>query len=201
VTDSTRRALNWGVPILVLLAIIGFLLTGSDSPADPSFRPLGAAAPGATDTPATSVPGRTRVAGFGEITYRVDSTGVLFGNGAGSVSAARCALLAATAAQQNQGLMGRTDLSGYDGMLFRFDTDSQAEFYMKDTLVPLSIAWFDAQGRFISTTDMPPCGDQPVCPTFGAEAAYRYALEVLEGGLPALGIGPGTRLVVGRESC
>ena len=42
------------------------------------------------------------------------------------MSAARCALLAATVQQQNQGLMGRTDLSGYDGMLFRFDATPRA---------------------------------------------------------------------------
>ena len=195
-TPSTRRALNWGVPILVLLAIIGFLLEGADRPANPFFRQP-AAAGGATATP---VPERTRVTGFGEIAFRIDSTGVLFGGG-GSVSAARCALLAATSEQMSKGLMGRTDLSGYDGMLFRFDGDTQGTFYMKDTLIPLSIAWFDAQGRFISATDMPPCGDAPVCPTYGAEAAYRYALEVPEGGLPALGVGPGTRLIVGAERC
>ncbi|MEA2826111.1 MAG: uncharacterized protein QOG43_550 [Actinomycetota bacterium] len=191
---STRRALNWAVPILVLLGIVAFVLQGADGPANPSFRlvPTG----GTTDT--TTVV-RTRLSGFGEITFRIDTTGVLFG--AGSVSAARCALLAATVQQQNQGLMGRTDLSGYDGMLFRFDHDTQGAFYMKDTLIPLSIAWFDADGDFVSTTDMPPCGDQSPCPTYTAEAAYRYALEVAQGDLPSLGIGPGTRLMVGEETC
>ena len=192
-SPTTRRALNWGVPILVLLGIIGFVLAGADGPANPSFR-LGPA--GSTDS--TEVV-RTRVSGFGEITFRIDTTGVLFG--AGSVSAARCALLAATIQQQNQGLMGRINLSGYDGMLFRFDQDTTAQFFMKDTLIPLSIAWFDADGRFVSSADMPPCGDQSPCPTFGAEAAYRYAIEVAQGGLPALDIGPGTRLVLGPESC
>jgi uncharacterized membrane protein (UPF0127 family) len=194
VSPSTRRALNWAVPLLVLLGIVGFLLNGADGPSNPSFR-LG---PGAGTSDTTSL-ARTPVAGFGEITYRVDTTGVLFGGG--SVSGARCALLAATVQQQNQGLMGRTDLSGHDGMLFRFERDTEADFYMKDTLIPLSIAWFDADGDFVSATDMPPCGDQSPCPTYGAEAAYRYALEVAEGGLPSLGIGPGTRLVVGEESC
>ncbi len=191
---STRRALNWGVPLLVLLGIVGFLLAGADGPANPSFRLAPAGGPTETTTPV-----RTRVSGFGEIAFRIDTTGVLFGSG--SVSAARCALLAATVQQQNQGLMGRTDLAGYDGMLFQFERDTQAEFFMKDTLIPLSIAWFDAQGRFISSADMPPCGDEDPCPLYGAEAAYRYALEVAEGDLPSLGIGPGTRLVVGDETC
>jgi uncharacterized membrane protein (UPF0127 family) len=194
VSPSTRRAINWCVPLLVLLAIVGFVLNGADSPANPSFR-LGPA----SETPDTTSSVRTRVPGFGEITFRVDTTGVLFG--AGSVSAARCALLAATVEQQSQGLMGRTDLAGYDGMLFVFDRDTQGEFYMKDTLIPLSIAFFDADGDFISATDMPPCGDESPCPTYGADAAYRYALEVAEGDLPSLAIGPGTRLMVGEEKC
>ena len=192
-TPSTRRALTWAVPLLALLAFLAFLLQGADRPANPSFRVATA------DTTDTTAMVRTRVPGFGEVTFRIDTTGVLFGSG--SLSAARCALLAATAQQQAQGLMGRTDLSGYDGMLFRFERDVQAGFYMKDTLIPLSIAWFDADGRFVSATDMPPCGDQPTCPTFNAEAAYRYALEVPQGGLSRLDIGPGTRLVVGDESC
>ena len=48
---------------------------------------------------------------------------------------------------------------------------------------------------------MPPCGDQPICPTYAADGPYRYALEVPQGGLPRLGIGPGTRLVVGEDRC
>lgn len=191
----TRRAINWAVPILALLGLIGFLLQGADSPANPSFRVVPA---GDGSSPTTTVP-RTRVAGFGQITFRVDSTGVLFGGG--SVSAARCAILAETAEQHNQGLMGRTDLARHDGMLFVFDRDTQGSFHMKNTLIPLSIAWFDAQGRFISATDMAPCGDEPVCPNYGAKAAYRYALEVPEGELPGLGIGPGTRLLVGDKTC
>jgi len=97
--------------------------------------------------------------------------------------------------------MGRTDLGGYDGMLFRFDDDVQSGFYMKDTLIPLSIAWFDSDGRFVSSADMPPCGDLPECPTYAPGKPYRYALEVVQGGLPELGIAAGTRLVVGEETC
>ncbi len=184
------------MPILAVLGLVAFMLQGADRPANPSFR---VAQTGGGTTPDPTAGGREDVFGFGEITYRVDSTGVLFGGG--SVSAARCALLAETVQQQNQGLMGRTDLGGYDGMLFAFESDTSAEFFMKDTLIPLSIAWFDVQGRFIDATDMDPCGDQPVCPTYGPDASYRYALEVIEGDLPRLGIGPGTRLLLGEERC
>ncbi|HVF14367.1 MAG TPA: DUF192 domain-containing protein [Acidimicrobiales bacterium] len=190
---STRRALSWGIPALVALAITALLMLGADGPADPTFR-IG---PGPVEM---SAPARSRVADFREISFRVDATGVPFGNGA-SLTGVRCALLAASADQHNRGLMGQTDLSGYDGMLFRFDTDTESTFYMKNTLIPLSIAWFDAEGRFVSTADMEPCGDAPVCPTYGPEKPYRYALEVAQGGLPALGIGPGARLLIGEEKC
>jgi len=193
VSPTTRRALNWGIPVLVLLGMIGFFLQGADRPANPSFRP------GAVASPPTTASAREVIDGFGEIVFRVDSTGALFGSG-GSVTGARCALLAATAKQQNQGLMNRTDLGGYDGMLFRFDGDTSVGFYMKDTLIPLSIAWFDADGRFVSATDMPPC-ETSECPTFAPGRQYRYALEVPEGNLPGLSIGPGTRIILGEEHC
>jgi len=194
VTTSTRRALSWGIPALVLLAIVAFLLEGADRPANPSFRDeLGGAADSSSSAPA-------RVAGFGQIVYRVDATGVPFGSGT-SVSAARCAMLADNAEQRAKGLMGRTELSGYDGMVFRFADDTDGGFYMKDTLIPLSIAWFDADGRFVDTADMEPCGDEPVCPTYGPGRPYRFALEVPQGQLPALGIGPGARLLLGENRC
>ena len=191
-TPTTRRALSWGIPVLVLLAIVAFLLRAPTA-GQPVVPPTGR-------RPADTTVSAAAGSGFGEIAFRIDGTGMLFGGGA-SVSAARCALLADTAEQHSQGLMGRTDLAGYDGMLFRFDDDTQAAFYMKDTLIPLSIAWFDADGRFVSTADMAPCGDQPVCPTYGPAGPYRYALEVPQGDLRALGIGPGARLVVGENRC
>ena len=120
--------------------------------------------------------------------------------GQGSVQATRCALLAETAQQQAKGLMGRTDMGGYDAMIFKFAADTSGTFYMKDTLMPLSIAWFDADGRFVSSTDMEPCLNQRTCPTYAAEGPYRFAVEVPKGQLGAVGIGPGTRLVISNAS-
>jgi uncharacterized membrane protein (UPF0127 family) len=110
-----------------------------------------------------------------------------------------CALLAETQAQQEQGVMGRRDLSGYDAMLFRFAADTTVAFYMRTVPVPLSIAWFNAAGQLVGTADMAACGDRPDCPLYGANTAFRYALDVLEGDLPRLGVRPGARLeVLGR---
>lgn len=93
--------------------------------------------------------------------------------------------------------MGRRDLAGYDAMVFPFLTDTTAQFYMRNVPVGLSIAWFTADGRFVSSTDMAPCPDQDGCPLYGAAGAYRFAIEVLQGGLGRLGIGDGSVLNVG----
>ena len=90
--------------------------------------------------------------------------------------------------------MNRTDLAGHDGMLFRLQADTTVTFYMKDTPLPLSIAWFDGNGEFVSATDMDPCLGRDDCPLYPAARPYRYALEVRRGGLAGLGIGPGSWL-------
>ena len=115
---------------------------------------------------------------------------------AGGQPALFCALLAETAQQRARGLMGRRDLAGYDAMLFRFEADTTGQFYMRNVPVPLSIAWFAADGRFVSSADMAPCPDMDGCPTYGASGPYRFAVEVLQGGLGSLGIGNGSVLTV-----
>ena len=103
-----------------------------------------------------------------------------------------CVLEARTAAQQAQGLMNQTSLGRYAGMAFVFPRPTQARFYMKDTPMALSIAWFGGDGSFISSQTMPPCPPGTLsCPTYGPSVPYYLALEVPAGGLPGLGIGPG----------
>jgi len=172
------RAVRWLGVALVLIGGLMLLARGSNRPVDPSLKP----AEGVSLQ-------RTHFGDFGEIAFRIE------GGTPAQAAAARCALLAETPAQQELGLMNRTDVGGYDGMLFRFSTDFTGSFYMKDTPLPLSIAFFDATGRFVSTADMTPCIHQADCPLYNAAGAYRYALEVPQGALPRLGIGPGTRLV------
>src|SRR5262245_18289638 len=90
-------------------------------------------------------------------------------------------------------------LGGYDGMLFMFGQPVSASFYMYMTRLPLSIAFFGSTGAFVSAADMPPCTAQNAsdCPLYHAEAPYVNALEVSQGGLPALGIGPDSRIATG----
>ena len=173
------KALRWAIVALIGIGAVAFIAVGANSPQDPTLRP----AEGQISL------NRTPFGDFGEVGFRIE------GGAPAQAAAARCALLAETAAQQSQGLMNRTDIGGYDGMLFDFSSDTTTSFWMKDTPLPLSIAFFDGTGRFVSTADMAPCIHQPSCPTYSATGPYRWALEVPQGALPRLGIGPGTRLV------
>ena len=165
------RAQQWMIVVLLLAGVVSLVVKGANGPADPYFRTAG----------------RVPIPGFGEISYRISAT----------PQGTRCAILAQNAQQQGQGLMGRSDLAGYDGMLFVFPTDTTVRFFMKDVSLPLTIAWFDNGGRFLSSADMEPCLDKPECPSYGAPSAFRYALEVPRGGLGSLGVGTGTVISVG----
>jgi uncharacterized membrane protein (UPF0127 family) len=113
-----------------------------------------------------------------------------------------CVWLADDPAERARGLMEVTDLGGHEGMLFRYAAPATDAFYMRQTRIPLSIAFFD-EGRFVSAADMAPCpddDDDPACPRYGAGAPYTDALEVPLGDLAGAGIGPGTVLAV-RGAC
>ena len=97
--------------------------------------------------------------------------------------------IAATDAERERGLMGRTALAEDAGMLFVFDQEQQLSFWMKDTLIPLSIAYIDGGGRIVDIQDMQPLDETPHP---SAEPA-RYALEVNQGFFAARGIQVGDR--------
>ena len=107
-------------------------------------------------------------------------------------------LVAVTPAQHQAGLMGRTTVAPYAGMAFVFSQVSTERFWMKGTLIPLSIAWFDPGGRYEKSALMPPCPPKTkVCPTYGPGQPYGWALEVPAGQLKNLGIGPGSTVSFG----
>jgi uncharacterized membrane protein (UPF0127 family) len=88
-------------------------------------------------------------------------------------------------------------MHGYDGMVFGWRGVTETQFYMKNTPMPLSVAWFGADGRFLASVDMKPCLRSATCPTYSPRVAYEYALEVPQGRLGAVGVGPGSMLKVG----
>lgn len=140
-----------------------------------------------TDGPRSSS-GRVTIAGF-------DETAVEVTDQAGAVLE-WCLLLAQAAEQYTQGLMNVVDLGDYAGMLFDFPTETSGRFWMRDTPMPLSIAFLDAEGAVVSTADMEPCLDLgAACPAYRPEGPYVATVEVAQGDLADLGLdGPDARL-------
>jgi len=90
------------------------------------------------------------------------------------------------------GLMGRDFLSDGEGMLFVFPRSERLTFWMKNTLIPLSIAFFDKENTLIHIADMdPPTGD--VLIKYRSPSPCLYALEVPKGWFSKHGIGPGVK--------
>jgi len=101
--------------------------------------------------------------------------------------------VADTPAERSMGLMGRESLSPYDGMAFVWEEPVVSSFWMKDTLIPLSIAFWDDAGRIISILDMQPCTADP-CPSYGPEGPFVGAVEVDRGALATHGVAVGDRV-------
>ncbi len=87
-------------------------------------------------------------------------------------------------AEQRRGLMERTELAENAGMLFVFDREAPRSFWMRNTLIPLSIAYIASDGRIVDIQDMQPL-DETSHPS--AEPA-QYALEVNQGFFAERGI-------------
>lgn len=106
-------------------------------------------------------------------------------------------VVAETADERKQGLMGRASLGANEGMVFLWgdvaDGPVTSEFWMKDTLIPLSIAFWDEHGRIVGTQDMAPCTEDP-CQIYGSPEPYLGALEVNVGFFTEHGVTAGDRI-------
>ncbi|HSK23240.1 MAG TPA: DUF192 domain-containing protein [Egicoccus sp.] len=103
------------------------------------------------------------------------------------------AKLADTPENREHGLMEVEDLPAGTGMLFVFDDERTGGFWMKSTLVPLDIAYADADGEIVSILAMEPCSADP-CEVYDPGAAYQRALEVAQGWFDAVGVEVGDTL-------
>ena len=98
-------------------------------------------------------------------------------------------------AERERGLMGRDDLADGEGMVFLFGGPTTVSFWMKDTRIPLSIAFWNAQGRIIAILDMPPCAADP-CPTYAPGLPYVGAIEVPRGFFLERGVSTGDPIIL-----
>jgi uncharacterized membrane protein (UPF0127 family) len=81
--------------------------------------------------------------------------------------------------ERARGLMDRTTLGENRGMLFVYPDEQRLSFWMRNTLIPLSIAFIDSQRRIIDIQDMKPLDDEP--PSYVSAEPAQYALEVNQG--------------------
>jgi uncharacterized membrane protein (UPF0127 family) len=98
--------------------------------------------------------------------------------------------LADSAGSRMQGLMYRESLPTNAGMVFVFDENALHCMWMKNTLVPLSVAFIDEAGAIINIADMQPKSEQSHC----AAKPARYALEMNKGWFAQRGIKAGAKL-------
>jgi len=98
--------------------------------------------------------------------------------------------LAATPNSRSIGLMHRRSLGPNQGMLFVFPDRAGHCFWMRNTILPLSIAFIADDGRIVNIADMEPMTENPHCPA----EAVRLALEMEQGWFARRGIAAGQRL-------
>jgi uncharacterized protein len=99
--------------------------------------------------------------------------------------------IAETPAERAAGLMHVMALPPDDGMAFVFGGPVTDRFWMKDTLIPLSVAFVAQDGTIVSMSDMDPCTADP-CPTYPASGPYTMAVEANLGWFHDHGVGAGT---------
>ncbi|MGH8737119.1 MAG: DUF192 domain-containing protein [Burkholderiales bacterium] len=98
--------------------------------------------------------------------------------------------LADTVPARMQGLMYRTSLAPNSGMLFVYEQPALECMWMKNTLIPLSVAFFDETGRIINIEQMQPQTEDSHC----TERPASYSLEMEQGWFARNGIGAGAVL-------
>lgn len=178
-----ERSSRWIVVAIALVvvafgALLGALLGANEGPG-----------------PHVASASRTPLEGFGEVAATITD--------ASGKTCEVCLLAAIDEPQRERGLMEvtDTDLGGYDGMIFLYPELSSRSFWMRNTPMPLSIAYFDADGELVSTADMAPCADRDDCPRYRAAAPFAYALEVPRGRLGALLVKANSTITLGARTC
>lgn len=191
--DDVRRVrvLWWVVGVVFFAGLAACVSRGADAPEDPVLGP--AASP--TVAPSGGDGGTDLAATFGTVVAELVSA-------SGDVLQL-CLLHADTAEERARGLMQVRDLQGHAGMAFSTEQPGENPFYMYDTVLPLTIAWWDSDGEFVSATDMAPCpsADSSQCPRYRSSGPYQLALEVEQGSPVARHFGPGASLRLTGAAC
>lgn len=162
--------------VLALLCVVAVACGGSEREADPEASPSPVAEQTLPEGSPTFEPARVLIdTEEGSVILDVEK--------------------AETDEQRAFGLMHRESLDPDSGMVFLYFEEKTCCFYMKNTLIPLSIAFFDESGIIVEILDMEPCEAEP-CELYGSDEPYRGALEVNQGTFERLGVDEGDRITV-----
>jgi uncharacterized membrane protein (UPF0127 family) len=165
-----------------IVVVLALLLTGCSGPqADPDTQ--------SQRTPQSS---DTTAAGKEETTSGPSGLCTLVIDASGEKEVEVRVEVADDLAEQAKGLMDRTALGENRGMLFVYPEERELSFWMKNTLIPLSIAFIDSERRIIDIQEMKPLDDEP--PNYVSAEPAQYALEVNHGFFEEQGVRVGDRV-------
>jgi uncharacterized membrane protein (UPF0127 family) len=164
------------------LALLLLAAAACDGDVAPASSPSGSPPP-----PVSATPPSGATFGRGTVSIQTSSGPVTFAVEVAESSEAHA-----------QGLMGRTELAPDAGMIFVFPDEQSRNFWMKDTPIPLTIAFAASTGRIGTILDMEPCTADP-CPLYSSEGSAQFALEVNRGRLGELGVETGDVMTLVRE--
>lgn len=142
--------------------------------------------------------GRRRLVGFGAALATVTA--------ADGRTCELCLMVARTPDQKTRGLMHVTDpdLGGHDGLVFVNDEPVTSRFWMRNTPLPLTAVFFDADGRYLDSAAMEPCPDDTadlLCPRHGPDEAHLLGVELAARTPAELLMEPGSVLTLTDRPC
>ncbi len=154
--------------------------------------------PDAPQTTAASVDGEAGTTGAENTISELPTENIVI-RSSGGEQVEVTAEIADDDAERQRGLMYRPEgsLPESAGMLFVFEREQQLAFWMRNTFIPLSIAYIAADGRIVDIQDMEPLDDVP--PSYVSAEPAKYALEVNQGFFAERGVEVGDRVEIPEE--
>ena len=168
--ESVARV--WLVGLIIQIIVVGLAADCAPGDGGGAATPTASATPSTTTTPAPEGP-------------QVILT-------QGSNSAAVTVEFASTPEERQLGLMNREHMDEDRGMLFLFPADTRGGFWMRNTYIPLDIAYIGADGTVQEIRKGEPLNETPLFPA----NAYRYVLEVNQGWFERHGLGVGAKVTL-----
>lgn len=136
----------------------------------------------------------SRMEGFHEVAFAVQPRA----SEPGAEKVVRgCGPWADTAPRRARGMRGRSDLAGYDAMVFTVDPPSTEAFTMQGVTLPLEVDWFGPTWQWIGEASMGPCAEGDSCPLYPPPGPWRVALETSPGSATASAARSGSAILVG----